>query len=226
MTSYLSLTFAIALQSGLHIGTGYGMASLLDERIIRGPHAIASSKASLPYIPGSSLKGRLRMHAAQLVPILCPKSGAALCRDLFGTAQESGRLFFGDAHLDATDRRAVDQGVENNRQEPIAGALLPYLAIEERARVALSLSRRTALEDRLMRFEAASPGLMLSGEVSGWLPRDRAGAGLALLMLAARAVTHIGGHKGRGLGSVVIVPQDATIDGTPADFAKLVEELK
>lgn len=226
MISYRSigLTYTVILASGLHIGTGYGLANLVDERTTRGPHALGSTDTRMPYIPGASMKGRLRMHADRLVPIFCPKDGSALRLDLFGSAQHAGRLMFSDAHLVQLDRLALDQGVGSEEGEYIEGALLPYLALEERARAALSPQRHTALTNRLVRFEAASPGLTLRGTIRGWLPEARAEAALALLTLAARALTHIGGHKGRGLGAVMLAVEPI-IDDAPANLAALVEKL-
>ncbi len=55
----VELELALELLSPLHIGTGYGLAGYLDARVL-------TDEDGYPYVPGSSLKGRLRNYLARL----------------------------------------------------------------------------------------------------------------------------------------------------------------
>jgi CRISPR/Cas system CSM-associated protein Csm3 (group 7 of RAMP superfamily) len=134
-------------------------------------------------------------------------------------------LVFPDAHLIDADRRMLNE-FRSSEGRIVPGALAPYLALEERAHVALSHTRRTARENMLMQIEVASPGLRLATVIRGRLPdRQQARRALALVGLAARGITHLGGHKGRGLGAVTIAVGAMTLDGQEVDLAGVCEEL-
>jgi len=216
MSNYTSMSceLEIGLLSALHIGTGFGLAGLVDDRITIGPVPHQSNLPALPYIPGASLKGRLRMYAADLAGpnSLALTDQAALRNDLFGTPTEPTRLVFPDAHLTDANVAAI---------RPAA----PALTIEERTHVTISRTRRSAIDQLLMRLEVAAPGLQLTTTIRGWLPAERAERGLALLTLAACAITHLGGHKGRGLGAVHIRPTRVLLDGESCQLASLWEHL-
>jgi len=231
MTSYVEVALHIqaTLESGMHIGTGFGMGKLLDERTMQGPHARPTLSVSLPYIPGSSLKGRLRATATSLVEMVFPTRDEIeredMIIDLFGAdvmgstranQRRAGRLFFSDMHLVADQERAISQE---------KGALLPYLALEHRARVALSRERRSAKEDMLMAIEVASSDLTMETTIRGWLPEAQAMREVALLVLAIRATIHLGGHKGRGLGAIEMVPISIKIANKDISLDTLGEEL-
>lgn len=204
----------IGLLSALHIGTGFGVAGLVDDRTTVGPVPHQSNLPALPYIPGASLKGRLRMYAYNLAGQsgLALADQAILCQDLFGTAAQATRLVFPDAHL-------TDATVSAVRPAPQA------LTLEERSHVTISRLRRSAIDQLLMRIEVAAPGLQLTTTIRGWLPAERAAHGLALLTIAACATTHLGGHKGRGLGAVYIRPTRVFLQDTPCNVAELWERL-
>lgn len=218
-TTLVRLHIEILLEAGLHIGTGFGVARMLDERTTCGPHPRRPTfhpETALPYIPGSSLKGRLRAKADEVQRALDLTDGKTLIGDLFGGVREHGRLIFSDAHLIREDETILAQ--DN-------GALVPYLALEQRSHVALSLTRRSALEDMLMRIEVVSPGIRMETTIRGWLPTERARTGLALLTLAVCTTTHLGGHKGRGLGAVRMIPTHVMIDETEVSREELGEAL-
>src|SRR4051794_34060618 len=126
-----AVDLTIALRSALHIGTGLGLAQILDDRIVQGRHPLVEG-ADLPYIPGSSLKGRLRAHVRQLSADLGwnlqQRSGAEA--RLFGFDDTPGSLVFADAYL-------ADLGLARSLTEN-GGALLPAVARSERSFVSLS----------------------------------------------------------------------------------------
>ncbi len=218
MSTYvpISLSLEITLETALHVGTGFGLAQLLDDRTTCGPHPYPTYEATLPYIPGSSLKGRLRAHAERMAASLALAQATLLIEDLFGTARIPGRLVFPDAHLVEVDERMIARKDAN---------LLPYLALEERTFVALSRQRRTAIDKRLARIEATSAGLRMETTLRGWLLPEQAQLALALLVLAAHTTTMIGGHKARGMGAVQIRASTCMIDEQVLSLAQLWEAL-
>lgn len=76
-----------------------------------------------------------------------------------------------------------------------------------------------------MTIEVASPGLCMETTIEGWLPSDQVQREVALLVLAIRATTHIGGHKGRGLGAVQMIPTHICIDGKDITLEMLEKAL-
>jgi CRISPR/Cas system CSM-associated protein Csm3 (group 7 of RAMP superfamily) len=184
----IEITLRILPQSALHIGTGLGLAQILDDRIVRGPHPLVSG-ASVPYIPGSSLKGRLRYHARRLAAWLSEDTKVE--QRLFGTVADPGALIFADAHI--ADLRLA-RTLANE-------ALQPLLARSERSFVGLSRGRRVTLEQRLFRLELADGEIEFESRIQGYLPSATAAGDLALLLAAAADLTHLGGHKARGLGA-------------------------
>lgn len=221
MTRYkIDIHLRLELASGLHIGTGYGLAGYLDARTLTGSNGH-------PLIAGSSLKGRLRFYADQLLPGRPDEEKAPLVT-LFGKENQEGCLFFGDLHLaKAWQDLAAQSG---GRSAP------PGLLTQRRTNVMLSRLRGVALERRLFTVEAAAPHLTFEGEISGVLPDSgrvltidgrSLPQDLALLVAACYAFTHLGGRKSRGLGrGRLVIEQDGLlIDDATVDPVLLVEAL-
>lgn len=212
------IDLTITLQTALHIGTGLGLAQILDDRVVQGPHPDAPG-APLPYIPGSSLKGRLRYHARQLAGVLlAPEQRSRAEVRLFGLAESPGGLTFSDAHL--ADAALANSLAAND------GALLPLLGRSERSFVGLSRERRVALNQRLFRLELADGELAFAARIGGWLPAAHARSDLGLLIAAMRDMTHLGGHKGRGLGACSCAIGAITLGAAAIEWQALLEELR
>src|SRR3972149_306323 len=109
----VEIEFLIHLKSPLHIGTGVGLTGILDKTTIRDKR----ERDGLVYIPGSSIKGRLRDHYEKLSMIFtysitsscygqnnpCRKARiedcCAICQ-IFGSPFHEGRFNFYDAEID------------------------------------------------------------------------------------------------------------------------------
>lgn len=105
---YKKINGTIRLITGLHIGGSKEEIRIgaLDQPIIRNP------LNELPYIPGSSLKGKIRMLLEWYLGVEIPENGdphhctnakCVICR-LFGTSEKEnpagpGRILFQDCHL-------------------------------------------------------------------------------------------------------------------------------
>jgi CRISPR/Cas system CSM-associated protein Csm3 (group 7 of RAMP superfamily) len=206
------LPLEIHLLSGLHIGTGLGLGQILDDRTVQGPHPMVEG-AVLPYIPGSSLKGRLRFHARVIGTVLFGAAAPTLETILFGDAEQPGGLRFGNAYLADLPlaRRLAETKLEGQQTR------------SERSFVSLSRQRRVARDERLFRIELSASDLIFATTLEGALPVEEAESALALLLAACAELTHLGGHKGRGLGHCRIETGAPELAGKALDRRKLLE---
>lgn len=232
MTTHLiDLGLTITLESPLHIGTGYGQAGYLDA-------VMTTDARGYPYVPGSSLKGRLRFYLGQLLPVLVTgeKLSDALVA-LFGSKEQSGALFF--------DNCAVTQDWEDLFKDALDSGTHPTLARSQAAvlsqrqtNVMISRLRGVALERHLFTVESAPAHLAFTGRIHGQVDGAGAGAGaragamakgyplhLCLLVAAIRACTHLGGRKSRGLGRCHLEIDRLLVDGQSIEPDTLLEAL-
>ncbi len=218
----VQVTGTITLTTMLHIGTGLGRGQLLDDTIVQGPHPDVPA-LTLPYIPGSSLKGRLRSHTRQLTAALGWSTAERRTAEahLFGFDHRPGGLIFVDAHLET---RLVES--LHVQEQELPAAVHSLLVRSERSFVSLSRQRRVALEQRLFRLEMAEPELPFTFQATGRLPEADSKRDLGLLLAALCDLTHLGGHKARGCGHcrVAIETVQLNNDQVP-DWQKLVKDL-
>lgn len=162
----LKISLEITALNPLAIATGHATSGLVDSFIIKDTRG-------LPYIPGTTLKGRLKYYIQQFA------------RDedlerLFGKGGNTpGQLIFTDAKL----------------QQPQA-------AIEIRSTIQVDRFRKVVVDKALGFSEAARIDLPLYGEIRGFLNNDTAKRDVALIYLGLKALTYIGGGKSKGLGRV------------------------
>jgi len=224
---YLDLPLTITVEGPLHVGTGYDRGlihrTVVRERLVIGKHARDRKKENVAhhvYIPGSSLKGKVRNTCEDLARLaglkLCSapqpltmcgrdRDGYCLVCRVFGAPGENipeGReLYWQDAHLTAQSRKEVS--VEGQ----------PWGQTTERTQVQLSRARGMAAEDRLYTSEFAAPGLTFAGRVSGWLEVTPCSADCGyyevnLLLAGLRMVKMLGGGRSRGSGRCQIALPD------------------
>jgi CRISPR-associated protein Csm3 len=164
LAGYTRLTSYITLRSGLHIGTG--------EKEAKGESApvIESKRTGMPYIPGSSLKGKMR-HLLEITygrkETMPLDSGSPCCCGncniciLFGsgnarTTHEPSRLIFRDCYLEEKSEeliRKVDledkPGVRIDREKGKAAerAVLPIKRVPEGCEFFMEISVRMFEKD-------------------------------------------------------------------------------
>lgn len=207
LADYTNLKATLRLKSGLHVGTG--------EKVERGESTpiMKSKRTGLPYIPGSSIKGKIR-HLFEITygrentdprdsgsPCWCGKCQICL---LFGsgnssTTFEPSRLIFRDCFLTKETEDLIDKigtedkpGVRIDRTTGKAarGALFPMERIPEGVEFQMEVSVRIFDGDN-------------SDAIAKWLE-----VGLFLLEQDA-----IGGGGTRGSGWVEI--KDLELNGSP-----------
>lgn len=228
MQQQWQMTLGIETQSAFHT-LGPGRTLPLVDR------ALQVDAEGCPYIPGSTVRGRVRAHLERLLkaldlPVCCPPRPdqtcphhpaliaqlAALdepyclaCR-IFGSAWRDSATVFGDFRL------AQD-------------GLRPEASVGERTSVGISRRLGSAQAERLFLSETTIPGgrLRFIGRVEGRLTHEEIG----WLLAAMNLVTHLGGDKARGLGRVRLQVADLSrwdVDAqawATADSQALIKEV-
>jgi CRISPR/Cas system CSM-associated protein Csm3 (group 7 of RAMP superfamily) len=190
----------IELNGGCHIGTGLarGLIHRTTQRNARGD----------VYIPGSTLKGRLRdscEHVARLyrkednrLRVCEPPNPSNMCRgkepciicSIFGSPYVQGRLFFSDAMI----------------QPELVKVYGPADQVQSRTRVQLDRRKGIAAKGHLFSTEYVEPHLVFATRVSGTLPMTLLPGEsiysyeLILLGVGIRLLKNFGGDKSAGFG--------------------------
>lgn len=102
MFSKILISGSIETVTGLHIGTGGDFSAIgaADSPVIR------DAVSSLPMIPGSSLKGKLRTLLAKKLNTVKAKNCDDDCEEilrLFGGMKKTGRAIFSDMYIENMD---------------------------------------------------------------------------------------------------------------------------
>jgi len=209
------ITGLIRVQTGLHIGAGSESTQIggVDTPIIRQP------LKQLPYIPGSSLKGKLRaLHelsagnfAADGRPHKCQNPNCVTCR-LFGVGaaekMETGpcRLIVRDCLLLETDKQTMLVG------EQTTG--LPYT--EDKAETAINRITGAAQNGSLRKTERVPAGVAFDLDMSLRVMDSDNEEELMIALKSAMCLLQqdaLGGSGSRGYGKITF--DDLHIDGQP-----------
>lgn len=220
LKDYVQVTATLRLKSGLHIGTG--------EKVDRGDAlpVMESPRNGLPYIPGSSLKGKMR-HLLELSygrqetdprdsgsPCWCGR--CQICQ-LFGSGSsnntfEPTRLIFRDAFLNEESEKLIEKieleqkpGVRIDRTTGKAakGALFPMKRIPDGCEFGFEISARVFEDDNI-------------DALRQWLT-----AGLHLLEQDA-----LGGGGTRGSGHINFLNIKFNGQDFPADWREQYKKTK
>lgn len=195
-------TYRLTFRSPVGIFTGLGIAGLVDRTVVR-------DAGGLPYVPGSSVKGRLRFFAERALRVApaevglsvhdrdrphCKRFAAActLCR-LFGNPSIPAAVRLGEARL--------EDGVAELFRRLLAADPNPVLRpdVEVRPGIALSRRRRSAVPDHLF-FDETVPAVTFRGRLA--LGRDLRAGEVAFLQAAGRLVDALGARKAAGRGEL------------------------
>lgn len=195
--------YTLTFRAPVGVFTGLGIAGLVDRAVVRDVNGV-------PWIPGSTVKGRLRFFAERLLlsgadmaplshhgagnPHCKSLSGACtLCR-LFGNPAIPSLLRVGQASL-GEPWRALVQALLVEDRNPVVRP-----DVEIRPGIALSRRRRSALPDHLFLDEAVPAGLRFEGKIllNGGISAQED----AFLRGTGRLVDALGARKATGRGAL------------------------
>ncbi|MBI5187363.1 MAG: hypothetical protein HZA01_16780 [Nitrospinae bacterium] len=198
------LKIQITPRTPFHIGSGLGVSGIIDKAMLK-------DASGLPYIPGSTLKGRIKYHYTRLYPLfhsdpICidyaaccaipdVRSCCSVCR-IFGSRAHRGGLVF----KDALQTKPQFKGIPSRRVEFMK--TYPPFSPSIRMGVKISRRRRVAEEKKLFSMEVSSPQLPYETEIAGRLFLKEKEFNFFLMVL--KRMDKIGGGKSRGLGAVEI----------------------
>ncbi|MGV3720921.1 MAG: RAMP superfamily CRISPR-associated protein [Actinomycetota bacterium] len=221
----VQLTYTLSFETASHVGAGLGFARMVDELVVRaGPARGQGSR--LPYVPGTTLKGRVRREVERLAAALQLRThsrapGGRVCKDaaclscrLFGSTFRQGSLYFSEAFLDP----ALVRAPSSDR----------FALAQVRAGTRVERATRCVERKLLFSRENAGAGLVFQASVQGYLdPRpgqeSKLPLELWLLLAGLRSLEKVGGGRTRGLGRCDIQLVSLEVDGALVSTA--FEEL-
>lgn len=195
MLAKIEITGKIILKSGMHIGSSEAFAAIgaIDSPVARDP------VSGLPYLPGSSLKGKMRSLLAKAynenLKIQARDEDDERIKRLFGCSKnadgnpQSSRLIFSDAIL-------------NNMEElKRKGLSVPTEAKEENTINPLTAIANPRMIERVVKGAEFPLSLIYNA-----IDPDTVEEDLSLLADGLRLLQYdyIGGHGSRGYGRIAI----------------------
>ena len=231
----IDLQFLITMSGPLAIGAGFPRGQI-DRTVVQ-------SLNGLPYIPASTLKGRVRDLAERLLKTLghhkicngplpdfmCPANGRAndlclICKT-FGTTGLSS--VSGQTGLIWRDAPAYDDKHKKELSPQSMHEANDYFYA--RTQVQLSRPRGVALAKHLFTTESTIEHLLYKGRIRGWLPKqpERFSEELLLLCASLKLLCFIGGSKSRGAGQCTVkLHQNITIEDKEIPLTEVFHEIE
>jgi len=192
-------SYSLTFRTPVSVFSGLGIAGLMDRTVVRDSKGV-------PYIPGSTVKGRLRFFAERLLRTTAVppeysihKLDQPACKDIqtactfcriFGSPAISAQLSVGQAVLESRWSELFAQLLHVNRNPVVRSDT------EVRPGIALSRLRRTAFPDHLF-FDEAVPAIAFAGKLFLHTDRD-----LHFLISVGKLVDALGARKAVGRGSL------------------------
>lgn len=228
----IELTYELAFQTPFHCGTGL-RAGLIDRAVVRDAMGYL-------YVPGSSIKGALRMHCEGLAR-LYERAGEdvqagidsphdtkkalwgmgnriTMVTRIFGSQRYPGRLFFDDARQSEEDQKQYDSR-ERGKE---AKGKYRRLQTDLYTQVRLDRPTRTAVPGALYTSEFGTRDIVFQGNITGWLKctatedlPEQPTYSLLLLLAGSHALERLGGNKSTGKGRCRCNLTRVLINGEP-----------
>lgn len=228
----IELTYELAFQTPFHCGTGL-RADLIDRAVVR-------DTLGYLYVPGSSIKGALRMHCEGLsrlyeqadedmqAGIDSPHdtkkalwgmgNRITMVTRIFGSQRHPGRLFFDDARQSEVNQRQYDSSERGGKGK--------YLRLQTDMYTQVRLDRptQTAVPGALYTSEFGTRDIVCQGNITGWLectPIDiedlpkKPTYSLLLLLAGLHALDRLGGNRSTGKGKCRCNITQLLIEGEP-----------
>jgi CRISPR/Cas system CSM-associated protein Csm3 (group 7 of RAMP superfamily) len=187
----MEIEVTLTFETPVNIGSGAQVSTFADRAMIK-------DYGGWPYIPASTLKGRLRHAIEQLLvgvgqcvcrsPLpdaMCKTDPCPVCQ-LMGSPWVEGTLFF--ENLPLTGPQAIIEARQSTS----------HPRTETRTGVSLARRRKVAAEGLLYTTELFRPGveLVFSGTIRGQMIPGQA----ALVVAGLKSIPALGGGKTGGLG--------------------------
>ncbi len=197
-------TYTLKFKSPASVFSGLAVAGLLDRMIVR-------NREGLPFIPGSSVKGRWRYFAERLLythgaasqfhahsldgPICKDADNCCTLCNLFGNASIPSAIWVGQAEPEIDDElKEVLKQLSKTNKNPVCR---PDCQVHPG--IALDRSKRVALPDHLF-FDETAPYVSFAGKII--FKRQLSSEEKKFLKVSARLVDRIGGRKAVGRGAL------------------------
>lgn len=219
MLGKIEITGRITLKTGMHIGSTEGFSAIgaIDSPVAR------DLISGLPYLPGSSLKGKMRSLLAKAYneekkPIRTRDDDHEHIKRLFGCSKnEAGnpqpsRLIFSDAILENMDE-LKQQGVNSPTEAKEENTINPLTSIADPRQI-----------ERVIRGSQFPLTIIYNVMDEATVEEDfrLIADGLKLLQY-----DYIGGHGSRGYGRIEIsdIELDAVVGEVPADLLEKCRQI-
>jgi CRISPR/Cas system CSM-associated protein Csm3 (group 7 of RAMP superfamily) len=197
----INLELTIRFSSPFIIGSGFGIAGLIDLTTVKDTDNIV-------YLPASSLKGKVRSEfkknmEAMGIPVcnstingrtdICKagdiKDACVICR-VFGSVFHPGCLIFEDAVMD-------DETMANLR-EIVKNRMIPAFQSSVRTGIRINRWLKTAEEGALFTFETVNSSFVFKSSIKGrcYISDNE----YSYFTETIRMITHLGGNKAGGMG--------------------------
>ncbi|GAB4294454.1 MAG: type III-A CRISPR-associated RAMP protein Csm3 [Ignavibacteriaceae bacterium] len=193
----------VEVLTGLHIGAGNDAVQIggVDSAVIKDP------VTSLPYIPGSSLKGKVRC-------LLETEGGYSemdeTINDYFGPTSEYLKTKKNDKNYIQKPTRYIFRDLtldENDKQKFLSGEI----TTEFKTEIVIDRSKGTAKEGGLRSIERVPPSVKFKGDILiRVMQNDDEGELLKLLEDGVNLLSndYLGGSGSRGYGAVKVTLSD------------------
>lgn len=218
--NHVEICFDLTVHSAFFIGSGLGIAGIVDKACMKDAEGFI-------YIPGSSIKGKIRYYCKQLLqlpkfktsveicetfnnPEVCKSDNPCLICRLFGSNYTEGALHFHNAQLKDEFRSVLD------KKNPIDMKYQTNLRTNNK----INRYTRTTEKGHLFTTEAGEKGFVFDGTIIGCFDvviceesEYKTPLELFLLMSGLHLVNNIGGQKSRGMGNCKVEISKIMIDG-------------
>lgn len=209
MFSKIEITGCITVETGMHIGSSDGFAAIgaIDSPVAKDP------VSRMPYIPGSSIKGKMRSLLAKAlndVPVKSRDEDNEKITRLFGTSKSRktgypvpSRLIFVDTILSNKDELR-EAGAESETEAKEEDSINPLTAVANPRQI-----------ERVIRGAKFDLEIIYNMDNEDELLEDMETLALGLKLLE---YDYLGGHGSRGYGRISI--SDINIDCIVGELSK------
>jgi CRISPR/Cas system CSM-associated protein Csm3 (group 7 of RAMP superfamily) len=226
----IEIQFDLITKSAFYIGSGMGIAGVVDNACLKDMDGFV-------YIPGSSIKGKLRYFCKQLLqmplfktsipvcetlgrPEICMSDTCLICK-LFGSSYTEGAFHFSDARL-KNEFIATLQ-----KQTPLDMGYQSSLRTNNK----INRYTKTTEPGHLFTTEVGERELIFEGNIRGDIKGIQCDDSnnpipleLILVLSGLNLLNSLGGQRSRGLGNCKVENIIINIDGRQYNRSEILNE--